>query len=280
MKSILITLVHYHNVERTRTARKVIDDLAALIGDQFKVAVSEVAYQPANSPVSNAVARQKALLFRRVVRQWDTYMGYDQPLWWVKLFYYLAHLAHHQIFSPKMTKNHRLQITKELSITNKHLMAWNSFLESGKDLLLVFEDDVILDPGRLPELKRFFSHLHNMQFDQEKPLYIDVAGGMPQDKLNAYHLKVSSENGMDIYSKPLTNTVCGYIVNAKLAGIFWDILLKNPHLRLLNADWLVNHLFMNMFEQDISCTCVHANPSIFIHGSAQDIYSSWITGGH
>lgn len=277
MKSILITLVHYNNVERTKTARKVIRDLADLIGDQFNVAISEVSYQPASSPVSIAVARQKALLFRKVVRQWDTYMGNDQPLWWAEMYYFLAHMVRHHVFAPYMTKNRRLQIAQELSITNKHLMAWNCFLESGKDLLLVFEDDVILDPDQLPEIKHFFSQLNKLQMDQSEPLYIDVAGGMSQDQLHAYHLKVSSENGMDAYSKPITNTVCGYMMNARLAGIFLGILIRNPDLRLLNADWLVNRLFIMMERMGVSCTCIHANPSIFIHGSISNVYRSWLS---
>lgn len=79
----------------------------------------------------------------------------------------------------------------------------------------------------------------------------------------------------DKRAKPVTNTACAYLMSRPLVIIFLDILTKRPLLRLIGVDWLMNKLFISMAKNEMECACMHANPTIFKHGTTTGNYVAW-----
>jgi GR25 family glycosyltransferase involved in LPS biosynthesis len=161
-------------------------------------------------------------------------------------------------------------------ITAQHLRAWEMFIESGMDYLLILEDDVYLNDQSVYLFNhRIVKTIFLIETQHiNSGLFVDCAGGFSLDELQTDNLEIKHEEMLRWYYKPVTNTACAYIINRIIAKKFFFIMIRNPWLRLIPVDWLMNKLFLLMGEDAKRCICFHADPPVFIHGSAAGIYSA------
>lgn len=160
---------------------------------------------------------------------------------------------------------------------DQHTRAWEAFIQSKAQFLIVFEDDVIFKEDssqRISDLIDFFA-THNMN----TPIYIDLAGGCKLSDIQIDKLEIKHDANFRHYSKPVTNTACAYLLNRELAIIFHSILAQRPLLRFLQIDFLMNKLFIIMENEGLKTICMHADPTIFKHGSASGEYKSSLNFG-
>ena len=147
-----------------------------------------------------------------------------------------------------------------------------SFLDSGADFIICFEDDVVFKDDSVERIWDLLGLLAKKNLDAR--IYVDLAGGCKLDELRIDNLESSQDASFKFYRKPVTNTACAYLMSRQLAVAFHSILTRRPWLRLLGADWMMNSLFIAMENNGMESVCMHAAPTIFKHGSATGEYVS------
>lgn len=161
----------------------------------------------------------------------------------------------------------------ELAVTDKHIRAWDRFLDSDADLLICLEDDAIFKESSAAGLSDVLAAIAHLK--PQELLYVDLAGGMPVSALRIAALEDRKEGSFTYYKKPVTNTACAYLLNRSTAGLFRSILSKSPNLRLFGIDWLMNALFIELEKQGMKTLCFHADPTVFNDGSTTGECTAW-----
>jgi len=163
----------------------------------------------------------------------------------------------------------------ETVLTDKHIRAWMQFMDSGADYLIIFEDDVIFKKDSIGRISSLLNMLTQKHLHQS--CYIDLAGGLTSDVLNIDALETVYRDNFRHYRKPVTNTTCSYLISRELVAQFIAIITKKPWLRLIPIDWLINNFFVILEKKNFEVYCIHADPTIFEHGSFSGHYVSWMS---
>lgn len=100
-------------------------------------------------------------------------------------------------------------------------------------------------------------------------------GGCSLADLMIARLETRHDGNYRHYQKPVTNTACAYLISRELVIKFNAILTRKPWLRLIGIDWMINSLFISMGKEVSSVVCMHADPTIFKHGTKTGEYISW-----
>jgi GR25 family glycosyltransferase involved in LPS biosynthesis len=161
----------------------------------------------------------------------------------------------------------------EMVVTDKHLRAWATFLDTSGDCLICFEDDAVFKSDSIDRLMALLDELLPSRLGS--PMYVDLAGGCSLEALQIHNLEVSWDGSFRHYSKPVTNTACVYLLSRPLVTTFCGIIARRPWLRVIGIDWLMNTLLMQMANDGVKCACLHADPAIFKHGTTTGEYVSW-----
>ena len=138
---------------------------------------------------------------------------------------------------------------------------------------MCFEDDTVFKDDSVQRVNDLLDKLSGI--DSDSPIYVDLAGGCKVEELKIGSLEIGKDDCFRFYSKPVTNTACAYLMNRLLVAFFYDIITKKPWLRLVGIDWMMNKLFIHMANDGVKCVCMHADPTIFKHGTATGEYVSW-----
>ena len=273
MRTVSIALIHNNQEDRLSYVRPSINNLIALTQDHMQVNYSEISWQNRIEPHSKIMAFIRDGLYKQLARDWEAYRhvkSYSFMRDWIsflrrsfkKYFFYKSERE-------KWLKNSAI----EMVVTSKHARAWELFVESESDYLLVLEDDVYF---KSDTLKRYSEHIIPLlKSFNESLLYIDLAGGFSYTSLGIEKLEIKRTQDCIYYTIPVTNTACAYLISKDLVKIFVANLVKKPPLRIIGIDWLINKLFMLMSDNSNNCTCIHFNPTIFDHGSFSGQYISW-----
>lgn len=160
----------------------------------------------------------------------------------------------------------------EQVLTEKHARAWGMFLDAEADVLIALEDDAVI-PADAAE--RIATLLSDARIDVGQPMYIDLAGGFPLRKIARPTAIQRLDGGLVRTKVPFGNTTCGYALSRPLAAEMLSELTWDPLLRELGPDWLVNELMMRIHPR-VPIDCIHAEPTIFGHGSFLGTYASEI----
>ena len=273
MSSLSIALIHNNQVDRLAHVRPAIKDLAIALGDRFHVDAFEICWQPdvKSHGLFNALMRDG--LYRHLAREWAVYRKIGISPFardWVSFLKYALRKY-------LLRKSERLVWQRnsaiEMIVTAKHMRAWEVFVESNADYLLVFEDDVRFRPDTIA---RFNDQvIPTIRSLGNRALYVNLAGGCQYEDLRIEKLESKRNGDLVFYSKPVTNTACAYLINKSLVKKFVSKLVEQPLLRLIGIDWLMNKLFISMGDDAEKCVCVHFYPTIFDHGSFTGQYISW-----
>lgn len=273
MTSLTIVLVHNCQADRLEYARPAIQEFIAGLDAGIKVASSEISWQPSITPHRRFVAFVRQLMYRKLARDWSRYRNDPRGQTGLGWFSFLWRTLRKYTFRKQWVQAWCRRSAIEMYVTSKHIRAWEVFVESGADYLVVLEDDVFFCED---SAKRFNEAvLPVLEKSSDRAVYIDLAGGLAQCELKIELLESSRDGEAIHYSKPVTNTACAYLVNRKLVQSFLAAIIETPGLRMIGIDWLMNRLFMALVAGRTQIVCVHYNPTIFLHGSLTGQYVSW-----
>jgi len=215
----------------------------------------------------------RQILYRSLERDWSTYRNDSrghQGLGWLPFFW---RVVRRYLFRKQWVEVWCQRSAIEMYVTSKHVRAWEEFVETGADYLVVLEDDVFFGPDAAARFNE--SVLPALVESPERLVYIDLAGGLAPLELRIGPLEAGRKGDAIYYSKPVTNTACAYLINRDLARYFVAAIVDTPHLRMIGIDWLMNKMFMSMAGGCPTAVCVHFRPTIFQHGSFTGQYVSW-----
>lgn len=263
---IVLALIHRKD-ERYEYIHPQLLKLNNFLSKSFQVTLMEYSEQPEVVPHTLFMGLRRKYWLWILNREWIRYRN----------------MIPRNIFLDALVLVRRLAITtlqkkKELArcatdsyVTDKHIRAWGDFLESGSDFLICFEDDAVFKKDSAQRLEKV---LKNISSDKDKRVYLDFAGGCTSDELKVKKLELKKVADRVFYKKPVTNTGCSYLVSRGSVKNFFYYLLRNPELRYISVDWLLNKLFITSAKSKY--ICYHMNPTIFDHGSQVGSYKSWL----
>lgn len=271
MNKICLALIHNDNTERNTKIIPALRGLqACLASRQFDVRLIEVAYQPEVKPHSRFMAILRDVTYQVTAYNWQRYCGLSPSL-----LKHMAILLHKtiQVGRYSVGGNWRRSSAIEVTVTDKHIRAWANFLDMDQDFLICFEDDAVF---RSDSTHRIVNLLEELKQEKQEPLiYVDLAGGCSLDALQIHGLQASQDEYFRYYKKPVTNTACVYLMSSSLAATFYKTIVFRPWFRLIGVDWMMNALMIRMEQECRGCVCMHADPSIFKHGSVTGEYTPW-----
>ena len=259
MDKVCLALIHNHDVLRNAYIQVRLVELHDYLSSRFEVTSLEVAYQPAINPHSMPMAFFRHMLYQVLEFSWRRYR--------------LIPALKGRTYTLRSRRGWRRSSAIEMAVTDKHIRAWTLFLESGADFLVCFEDDAVFRNSNGQQLVNLLDKL--IQEKSAQAIFVDLAGGCALDVLEIDKLQIRQDSTFRYYCKPVTNTACVYLLSRPLAITFCDILSRNLWLRLIGVDWIMNVLFILMEKAGIKCDCMHADETIFCHGSVTGLYKPW-----
>ena len=271
MKKILIALIHNCNEERNSRIRPDIQRLADRLQNGFEVDVREFSYQPELTPLSKATSFYLEVLREVLSQRWRRHIG-DRPRSIRKIVRNLRKAAVRYIRnSDGEVDRQRRSDAISAFVTNKHMKAWDTCLESKAEYLIVLEDDAVFGDESIERI----ASLVDVVSEMEGPVYVDLAGGFPISALRIGHLAQDRREGLTRYRKPVTNTACAYLLNGKMIDQSMQLLCARPRFRLVAIDWLINWMFMELGKAGTRVTCFHTEPPALQHGSFTGDFNAW-----
>jgi hypothetical protein len=269
---ILISLVHNNNKERLLYIKPQIDSLILDLKKKNEVSFFEISWQANLKPINLYIGILRDLIYRKLNREWSNYREIKNRFLLLDVVSFIYNFIKKYIFKPELSQKWFKSSMVEILVTDKHIRGFSIALDSNVDYLLVFEDDTVFLENSIEKLSGLFSSL---EINNDLPIYIDLAGGFEINQLYIDKLKLKEDSNFVYYTKPVTNTACCYLVNKKQIEIFCSHIVKNPFLRYLSIDHLINKLFIIQSMDKSSSFCKHASPTFFNHGSVTGQFKPW-----
>jgi len=275
-QSVLIILIHNNDIERNNKIRPNLAKLKEALSNEFIVKTAEISSQLKLVPHSMLMLLRRDLTNLSLAYQWSRYrlikitaiIRYLKQIISLLATLYKYLLNVHNIFTRRQKSS-----AIEICVTDKHIRGWDIFLESNCETLLMFEDDAIFKSNTFSKLLYALSEAHKLASDTL--LYADLAGGCALEELEISHLKKAKKYGVTIYSKPVTNTACAYLLNRSIVEEFKDLIINYPNYRLIAVDWMINKLLIEIERRNKKTLCFHFEPTALNHGSATGDYPPW-----
>ena len=254
----LISLIHNNDENRRSSALNSLQNLTGVFSSDHSFDVIEIYNQPNIEPlsvVSTMIREEQQVILHS---QWRTY----------------TQNQHYPFLETEIgLRKSPVKATIEISLTDKHVRAWDRFLDSDADFLMCAEDDIFLHQTSCPQFE-LMTHLTKDKVGQR--VYIDLAGGFPLEVLSVSSLQTLNAGRYIVFDVGVTNTSCCYLLSKPLASFFKSQVLHNPNFRHLCADWLLNKLFVTANIADLQVFCAHLTPGVFLHGSLLGLIPSMI----
>ena len=271
--NICFALIHNNDIERNGYLRPLLFELRNSIQENFEVTQIEVSNQSEFIPQAISIVIFKSFIYEKLDREWYRYRKIKPGNILLVAPYFIMENIMKYIFKRNIGTLWNRRSFVETIITDKHIRVWNAFIETNCDYLFCFEDDVIFLNDSTKRICDLMDVLLNNMLKHFA--YVDLAGGCVLADLRISFLETHREGGFRYYSKPVTNTTCSYLLSKPLVSVFLGQLIKRPWLRLIAIDWMINKLFMLIVKNKVECLCMHADPTIFKHGTTTGSYTSW-----
>lgn len=271
---VCIALIHNNNVQRNAYIRPQLEKISGGLEMYIASEKIEVSFQSEIKPHGTAMAFMRDVMYRKLDREWHRYRLL-KPLNLVRDVVgflkcsFIKYAAKRNGIGAQWKRNSAIEVT----VTEKHVRAWGRFLDTDADFLICFEDDAVFKDDSVQKINELLDMLSRRNLDT--PIYVDLAGGCMLDELKIGNLETGQDACFRFYSKPVTNTACAYLMSRQLVAVFHSTLTRRPWLRLIGIDWMMNGLFIHMANDEVECICMHADPTIFKHGTTTGEYVSW-----
>ena len=267
MRSVMLAAVHYGELP-TSPAQEVVDELsnAGLVQEFIEVTDQpELAERP---DISELISWRQSQ--RQLEHRWREYVQTSNPFKDMasaineRLFRFRLHLSSE--FRRKQWRNRQV----ERFVAAKHIRAWQQVSQSQCSALVVVESDATLSVDSVSRMASVLATLTS-----EEPTYVNLAGGLNREDILIDHLVAHCENGLALFSRPVTNTSCAYAVNRTLVNALLGFLARSPNSRTLGIDWVFNAFFLDEASATHPIQCLHAEPPALQHGSLTGVTQSW-----
>ncbi len=272
MQKVLIALIHNNNEERNARIHPDIESLVKRLKNTFDVEYREFCYQPELKPHSRITAFLRDTLYEVLDSRWLRYRR-QPPKRLLKTLRNLKKIALKYVPDSEDGRRRCHAGAIEVFVTSKHMRAWNACMESGCEFIFVFEDDAVFGEESIEKVAAALDTASKES--DERPVYVDLAGGLPVSILQIGHLEQERQNGLVRYEKMVTNTACAYLLNRDLIDRSMQFLLLKPYYRLMGIDWLMNRFFMEFEKTGAMGACFHFDPPALGHGSFTGEFEAW-----
>lgn len=273
--AVCLAVIHNNYAPRNRYLFSNLTTLKVYLDKKFRVEEVAISEQPKIVPHNTAFAFFRRLMYEKLHRDWSLYKKITPRNILISICSFIRFYAKQYLFDNSSVLLWNRKSFIETVLTDKHIRAWSAFIETGCDYLVSFEDDAIFEKKSKEKLAALIDILFEKYPNQN--VYVDLAGGCDLDSLSLAQLRLFEKDGFVHYSKPITNTTCVFIMSRPLVLGFLNEIVRRPDLRLICADWMINKLFMRLSSGNFKCTCMHANPPIFQHGSLTGVYETLIS---
>lgn len=268
-----IAVVHNRDATRNASILPRMNQLATVLEQGGPVMQLQAWAQPEIRPHGVRLALARDFLHVRLQRDWARYREQEVKSSVRALRGLIKNSFRKYLRASKETTRSLRSQAIEAIVTDKHIRLWQQFLDTDLRYLLVFEDDAVFKETSIDCVLDLRERLVHEPLT--RPVYIDLAGGCDLTHLGIDHLLVEQTAHFRRYRKPVTNTACVYLVDRTMVKLFVGHLVRQPWLRLISIDWLMNQLFILSNLQENQALCLHADPTIFGHGSTTGHYFSW-----
>lgn len=272
---VCLAVIHNNYAPRNRYLFPNLTTLKVYLDKKFRVEEVAISEQPKIVPHNTAFAFFRRLMLEKLHRDWSRYRKIAPPNSLISIYSFIRCYANQYLYNNTLVLIWNRKSFIETILTDKHIRAWNAFIETGCEYLVCFEDDAIFEDKSKQKLSALIDILVEKYPNQH--VYVDLAGGCDFNPSSIDQLRLFEKNGFVHYSKGLTNTSCVYLLSRSLVLEFLNEIVRRPDLRLIGVDWMMNKLFMRLSDSDFNCTCMHAKPPIFKHGSLTGFYETLIS---
>jgi hypothetical protein len=272
--SVFLALLHKGDA-RYDYVHPRLENLRSILSQNYLTNLTEGSLTPELRPHTTSMLFKRDVMMFNLGREWSRYRKSKVRFLPIDILIFLKDTFNKYV-SPQghsVLPKKKINSYRDTVIINNHIHAWNAFLESGADFFICFEDDAIFkedSPQRVTDLLDAL-----LSYPSNSMIYVDLAGGFEYSELKIDALETKRDSLFRYYSKPVTNTACCYLLSRPLALYFIEMVIRMPWLRLINADWLMNRLFILFAHDGLTCICMQASPTIFKHGSFTGEYSPW-----
>jgi hypothetical protein len=272
---VCLAVIHNNYAPRNRYLFPKLKTLKVYLDKKFRVEEVAVFEQPKIFPHNTALAFFRRIMYEKLHRDWSCYRKIAPRNILISICSFIKYSVKEYLFNKSNVLIWNRKSFIETVLTSKHIRAWSAFIETGCEYLVCFEDDAIFEKQSKEKLVDLIDNLFEKYPNQN--VYVDLAGGCDLDPFSLAQLRLFEKGGFVHYSKGVTNTACVYLLSRSLVLEFLNEIVRRPDLRLIGVDWMMNKLFMRLSDGDFNCTCMHAKPPIFKHGSLTGFYETLIS---
>jgi hypothetical protein len=271
--SVCLALIHNNNEERNSRIRPALAELASALGFACNVQLIEVAYQAQLRPHSTRLAFIRDVMYQVLAYQWKKYRRLPVSVYRETMDAFRFLRKKYLGGDRNIIDRWRRSSAIETIVSDKHIRAWDAFLESDCDIVICFEDDAVFNADSIDKLKMVLQEVSALSAATN--LYVDLAGGCALSDLFIAQLVQKRSGIFTYYNKAVTNTACAYLLSRSLVAAFREVLTIKPALRLIGIDWMMNRLLIELEAQGASCVCFHTEPTALTHGSVAGDFAAW-----
>jgi len=270
---LCIALIHNNNAQRNALIRPNIAKLCAELSPLCVFETLEVSFQTPIQPHGILLALRRDIHYRLLQHKWRQYRQVRSSALREFLDSIKPLAKKYLSRDPKSLDRWRSSSAIEITVTDKHIRAWDRFLELDCDFLICVEDDAVFKPDSIEQFAAVIQEISALE--PRGNLYVDLAGGCSLPDLHIAHLVQRKRGFFTFYKKAVTNTACAYLLSRPLVASFKSTLVRSPATRLISIDWMINKLLMELYRTGDSCVCFHADPTVFKHGSTTGDFQAW-----
>jgi len=267
--------IHNQNPEREKVVRPLVEKFLAELKPYFLFSFAEVFYQPELFPVSVREKMRAKRIVDQIAHDFRVYKGSHAQLpffqnfflqlrnWAAFWYKFLVRVPFLRKDIKKIARRSSYSRAAELYLTNKHIRAWEMFMESGADYGIFLEDDAVPNLHSLPRFQDFFSALEANRTQEKEGVFLILSYGL--EPLEQGEIFERKNEEFIFYKRPVTLGSVAYVMDRKMMAKVLKIVYRNPEYRKIPADWLLNQILMDLKPKNGTYLCFLAQPAVFDH---------------
>jgi len=264
-----VTLIHNNQPSRNGYVIPLLEALSHELGANF----TKIGWQPPLQVHSYGLSLYREISYLFLELRWARYRRLSRIAELRVVWSFFLHRFPKFLSIGTSLREWRRRSFIETAVTSKHILAWQTFLESDSQFLICCEDDLVFRADSSARLRELFES--DLPSRGDTLFYADLAGGLETRQLLIHRLIEAKTGDRIIYKQPTTNTACCYLLSRALAENFMNQISLKPSLRLVGIDWMMNAMFMRQRAERLTCRCIHFSPTLFGHGTFTGEYVSW-----
>ena len=254
---LMVALIGNGNVYRDELVLETLGVIRNSVPTNWEVVHRTISWQPTDHPLAIRVRLARIFAVARSVYRWELYRRISHRFSKMRGLPNAVLALTAYLFSQVFNWGKEGQSGfRHIQLTRKHILAWESFLNSDSDYLVCLEDDAFPLADCKTKLKTMFDRLNGTNED----LYVLLSRGVNQELLR-FSARESKHLNETLFEPPVayTNTTAGYLISKGMAEKFLAEVQNLPAGPLVNIDFLINFLFsrLNSCKGEPALMCWH-----------------------